>query len=61
MSQIDNDWLNALKGEFSKQYYKELYEKVKGEYTDHTVFPPPDDIFNAFHLTPFCTLCSAVA
>lgn len=52
MSQINNDWLEALRGEFSKQYYKDLYDKVREEYGRHTVFPPPDDIFNAFHLTP---------
>ena len=26
--------------------------KVKEEYHSHAVFPPADDIFNAFHLTP---------
>ena len=52
MAQINNDWRDALKGEFSKQYYKKLYETVCDEYKIHTVFPVPDDIFNAFHLTP---------
>jgi len=52
MAQINNDWRDALKGEFSKQYYKKLYETVCDEYKTHTVFPVPDDIFNAFHLTP---------
>ena len=52
MPQINNDWLEALKGEFGKDYYKKLYGKVREEYSTHTVFPSPDDIFNAFHLTP---------
>ena len=52
MSQINNDWLEVLKGEFSKSYYKELYTRVRSEYAGYTVYPPPDDIFNAFHLTP---------
>ena len=52
MSAISNDWLPALQPEFSKPYYKALFMKVKEEYHNHAVFPPADDIFNAFHLTP---------
>ena len=52
MPGINNDWLEALKGEFGKPYYKELYDRVNTEYRTGTVFPAPDDIFNAFHLTP---------
>lgn len=52
MSQINNDWLEALSGEFSKPYYKALYERVCEEYKKGIVFPTADDIFNAFHLTP---------
>ncbi len=29
MSMIDNDWLVPLKKEFSKPYYKDLFEFVK--------------------------------
>ena len=52
MAAISNDWLEPLKPEFSKQYYRELYQKVIEEYKTHVVFPPSDDIFNAFALTP---------
>ena len=52
MAAINNDWLDALKGEFSKPYYKKLFETVNQEYRTHRVYPPADDIFNAFHLTP---------
>ena len=52
MAAINNDWLDALKGEFRKPYYKELFEKVNEEYRRYQIFPPADDIFNAFHLTP---------
>ena len=52
MSAINNDWLDALKGEFKKPYYKELFNKVNEEYRTRLIFPPADDIFNAFHLTP---------
>lgn len=49
---IDNDWLPALAPEFRKPYYKKLYEFIKEEYNTKQVFPPAEDIFNAFHLTP---------
>lgn len=52
MSMITNDWLESIKGEFAKPYYKELYSFVKEEYSTKEIFPPADDIFNAFHLTP---------
>lgn len=52
MSMIQNDWLAPLKPEFSKPYYAELFKFVKNEYATRQIFPPADDIFNAFHLTP---------
>ena len=52
MSAIANDWLNVLKPEFSKTYYKKLFETVRHEYETRRIFPEADDIFNAFHLTP---------
>ncbi|MBR4755263.1 MAG: uracil-DNA glycosylase [Lachnospiraceae bacterium] len=52
MGMIDNDWLPALKEEFGKPYYKDLYGFVKKEYSTHVVYPPAEDIFNAFHFTP---------
>ena len=52
MAAISNDWLKPLSAEFKKPYYRQLYNTVKREYTSCTVFPPSDDIFNAFALTP---------
>lgn len=52
MGAIQNDWLLALKEEFGKPYYAKLHKKVLEEYRTHLIFPPADDIFNAFHLTP---------
>ena len=52
MGMIQNDWLNALNPEFSKPYYAKLFQFVKEEYNTTQVFPPADDIFTAFHLTP---------
>lgn len=52
MGMITNDWLPALDAEFKKPYYKSLFQFVKAEYNTTVIFPPADDIFNAFHLTP---------
>ncbi|MBQ4282876.1 MAG: uracil-DNA glycosylase [Lachnospira sp.] len=52
MAMITNDWLDAISGEFKKDYYKQLFEFVKSEYDRYVIFPPADDIFNAFHFTP---------
>ena len=52
MAAIANDWLAPLRAEFAKPYYRDLYQKVLQEYRTVKVFPPADDIFNAFHLTP---------
>ena len=52
MGMITNDWLGAVSDEFAKPYYRELYTFIKEEYGRVTVYPPADDIFNAFHFTP---------
>ena len=52
MAMITIVWLTALGGEFHMPYYRQLFEFVKNEYNTTVVFPPADDIFNAFHLTP---------
>lgn len=52
MSQINNDWLEPLKPEFSKEYYKDLFYTLKNEYSNYIIYPDSNDIFNAFHLTP---------
>lgn len=50
---IGNDWDLILKEEFEKDYFKKIMEFVDAEYASKTVYPPYDDIFNAFKLTPF--------
>ncbi|MBR1691458.1 MAG: uracil-DNA glycosylase [Lachnospiraceae bacterium] len=52
MAAIANDWLEPLSPEFKKEYYRKLYQKVREEYATHVVFPPSDEIFSAFALTP---------
>jgi len=53
MSAIVNDWKEVLAEEFKKPYYTELFQRVKQEYESGIVYPPSEDVFNAFHLTPF--------
>lgn len=52
MSMITNDWLDSVKSEFAEPYYKDLYNFVREEYSTREIYPPADDIFNAFHFTP---------
>ncbi len=48
---IENEWLEYLKPEFSKPYYRELYNFVKEEYSTKEIFPPSDKIFSALEHT----------
>ena len=51
MSKLNGDWEEALRGEFKKPYYKELYYFIKNEYETKQIFPPFEDLFSAFHFT----------
>ena len=50
MAAISNDWLKEISPEFSKQYYKDLFNFVKEEYSKNVIYPPSEDIFNAFSM-----------
>ncbi len=52
MGAIANDWLKPLSPEFKKPYYRQLYQTVLQAYQTQQVFPPADEIFSAFELTP---------
>ncbi len=52
MGMIANDWLAAVSEEFKAPYYREVYTFIKEEYGKTVIYPPADDIFNAFHFTP---------
>lgn len=49
---IGNDWDLALKEEFEKDYFLKIKDFINKEYETKTIYPPYDDIFNAFKLTP---------
>ncbi len=52
MPALNGDWEEALRGEFKKPYYRQLYQTINEEYKTKKIFPPANDIFNAFHMTP---------
>ena len=45
-------WQTALHDQFDRPYFHQLSEFVQQERRDHDVFPPANDVFNAFRLTP---------
>ena len=51
MGALEGDWAQAVGAEFRKPYYTDLYKFIKEEYSTHVVYPPSEEIFNAFHLT----------
>ncbi|MBQ7529563.1 uracil-DNA glycosylase [bacterium] len=53
MPKITNDWLNVIGEEFTKDYYQNLRRFLYREYQTQTIYPKADDIFNAFHFTPY--------
>lgn len=50
---IEESWRRHIGAEFDKQYFIDLAEFVRREYTQHTCYPPGRLIFNAFNLCPF--------
>jgi uracil-DNA glycosylase len=47
------DWNPLLREELAKPYWAELQAFVAAERADHPVYPAPDDVFAALHLTPY--------
>ncbi|WMX55603.1 uracil-DNA glycosylase [Peribacillus sp. R9-11] len=50
---LTNDWWPLLEEEFKKNYYQELREFIKQEYSQHVIHPNQDDIFNALQFTSY--------
>ena len=49
---IGNDWDFALSEEFKKDYFLKIQDFIDEEYSSKIIYPPYDEIFNAFKLTP---------
>jgi uracil-DNA glycosylase len=47
------DWNPVLRAELAKPYWQELQRFVEEERRVATVYPPPDEVFAALHLTPY--------
>jgi endonuclease-3 len=52
-AQLPPSWQAVMAGEFQKPYFQKLQEFVAAERQTHTVFPPEEDVFNAFKFTPY--------
>jgi uracil-DNA glycosylase len=50
---LDNSWQGVIGDEFAKPYYLQLREFLKEEYAEQEIFPPMNDIWTAFELTPY--------
>jgi uracil-DNA glycosylase len=50
---VKTDWNPVLRAELAKPYWTELQTFVATERARHTVYPPPDQVFAALHLTPY--------
>nr|WP_294999169.1 uracil-DNA glycosylase [uncultured Methanobrevibacter sp.] len=49
---IGNDWDKVLQDEFQKDYFLKIKKFVDEEYETKTIYPPYENIFNAFKFTP---------
>lgn len=47
------DWNPILRRELERPYWHELQRFVAAERSRSTVYPPPDEVFAALHLTPY--------
>lgn len=50
---FDNDWQEILQEEFNKPYYQNLRKFVAHEYSTKVVYPPIDEVMNAFYTVPY--------
>ncbi len=53
MIRIKRQWFDLLKGEFDKDYFKNLQDFLRSEYTKYNIYPEEDKIFNALNHVPF--------
>lgn len=53
MFDIIASWNRILQAEFEKEYYQNLLAFLEEEYSEHEVFPPKNQVYNAFNITTF--------
>jgi uracil-DNA glycosylase len=54
--QLPSSWRDALGGELEKDYFRDLTNFLEAERARTSVFPPEDEVFAAFELTPLADL-----
>lgn len=52
MIQIRKSWYDLLKDEFNKDYFKNLQNFLKEEYSKYDIYPSEQNIFNALNRVP---------
>ena len=50
---ITKNWYNLLKEEFDSLEYKNLEIWLNGEYNSKTIYPKPENVFNALNLVKY--------
>ena len=53
MVNIGNSWDKLLADQFESEYYKNLRQFLKYEYSHYTIYPHMNDIFNALRMTDY--------
>jgi uracil-DNA glycosylase len=54
------DWNPILRPEFAKPYWVDLQRFVQEERQRATIYPPPDEVFAALHLTPYAEVKAVI-
>ncbi len=49
---VNNDWDSFLQKQYDSLYYQRMDVFIEKEYKEKTIYPPKEDIFNAFKFTP---------
>ncbi|MEE0901834.1 MAG: uracil-DNA glycosylase [Methanobrevibacter sp.] len=57
---IGNDWDSVLESEFQKDYFADILKFIDEEYQFKTIYPPYEDIFNAFKMTPLSNVKAVI-
>ncbi|GAA6616058.1 uracil-DNA glycosylase [Scytonema sp. NUACC26] len=53
MTQLPTSWQTVLAEEFDKPYFQKLQDFLKEERQSYSIYPPEEDVFSAFELTPY--------
>lgn len=60
MVKLNGGWDEFLKEDFASENYLNLREFLKTEYYTREIYPPAEDIFNCFKLTPLSNLKAVI-